>query len=444
MTAIPFVSTGAYPVRPGNRLRPLIDGEPAFRRICQAVEAARHSVWVCLAFVWPEFEMPDGRGSFFDVLERAAQRGLDVRLIPWRPDAGPADWLRNAFWGSAEHRAALVERRSRLRIRWDRAQPGFCQHQKIWLMDAGRDGETAFVGGINQNPHSMVAPGHRGEGQNHDVYLEIRGPAVVDVHHNFAQRWNEASERNASGGTWREDADLAFPERIPPVQGDSTVQIQRTIHKGRYADGRATPGGKVHDIWSGERSILDQYGAAIGAARRTIYIENQYLDFPDIVRWLREALTRSVDAIVLTPLENLAEDLDASAPARVTFLKARAVLREFERFSFVGIAGLGDDGARKTVYVHAKLMLIDDEWATIGSANFHRGSLTGHAEMNASFYDPPVVKALRCQLFAEHLGEDTSHLGDRAALRRYREIAAENRLRKIAGDHNWQGLAFSL
>jgi cardiolipin synthase A/B len=200
MTAIPFVSTGAYPVRPGNRLRPLIDGEPAFRRICQAVEAARHSVWVCLAFVWPEFEMPDGRGSFFDVLERAAQRGLDVRLIPWRPDAGPADWLRNAFWGSAEHRAALVERRSRLRIRWDRAQPGFCQHQKIWLMDAGRDGETAFVGGINQNPHSMVAPGHRGEGQNHDVYLEIRGPAVVDVHHNFAQRWNEASERTPAAG----------------------------------------------------------------------------------------------------------------------------------------------------------------------------------------------------------------------------------------------------
>jgi phosphatidylserine/phosphatidylglycerophosphate/cardiolipin synthase-like enzyme len=387
--------------------------------------------------------MPDGRGSFFDVLERAEQRGLDVRLLPWRPDGGPADWLRNTFWGSVEHRAALEDRQSRLRIRWDRAQPGFCQHQKIWLIDAGRDGETAFVGGINQNPHSMVAPGHRGEGQNHDVYLEMRGPSVVDVHHNFAQRWNEASEMNAPDGTWGEDGDLAFPERIPAVQGDSTVQIQRTIHKGRYADGRATPGGQAHDIWSGERSILDQYGAAIGAARRTIYIENQYLDFPEIVRWLREALMRAVDVIVLTSAENLAENLEASAPERVAFLKARAALREFERFSFVGIAGLGEDGARKSVYVHAKLMLVDDEWATVGSANFHHASQTGNAEMNASFYDPAVVKALRCELFAEHLGEDTSHLDDREALRRYREIAAENRIRQIAGDPDWQGLVVS-
>jgi phosphatidylserine/phosphatidylglycerophosphate/cardiolipin synthase-like enzyme len=52
----------------------------------------------------------------------------------------------------------LNERRSGLKIRWDRAYPGFCQHQKSWLIDAGAETETAFVGGINLNPHSMVAP----------------------------------------------------------------------------------------------------------------------------------------------------------------------------------------------------------------------------------------------------------------------------------------------
>ena len=40
---IPFALSGFYPVRAGNLVRPLIDGEPAFRRICEAVEAARHS-----------------------------------------------------------------------------------------------------------------------------------------------------------------------------------------------------------------------------------------------------------------------------------------------------------------------------------------------------------------------------------------------------------------
>src|SRR6266478_10047202 len=54
-----------------------------------------------------------------------------------------------------------------------RAQPGFCQHQKSWLIDSGTESETTFLGGINLNPHSMVAPGHRGEGQNHDVYIEL-------------------------------------------------------------------------------------------------------------------------------------------------------------------------------------------------------------------------------------------------------------------------------
>ena len=45
---IPFVRSGSYPLRAGNAVRPLIDGEPAFRRICQAVEAAERSVWVTL------------------------------------------------------------------------------------------------------------------------------------------------------------------------------------------------------------------------------------------------------------------------------------------------------------------------------------------------------------------------------------------------------------
>ena len=41
----------SYPLREGNRVRPLIDGEPAFRRICEAVESATTSVWVTVAFI---------------------------------------------------------------------------------------------------------------------------------------------------------------------------------------------------------------------------------------------------------------------------------------------------------------------------------------------------------------------------------------------------------
>jgi cardiolipin synthase A/B len=89
-------------------------------------------------------------------------------------------------------------------------------------------------------------------------------------------------------------------------------------------------------------------------------------------------------------------------------------------------------------------MLIDDAWATIGSCNLHAFSLTGNTEMNASIWDPKVVRALRCELLTEHLGRDTSDIDDRAALCLYREIARENRRRRDANDANWQGLAFSL
>jgi hypothetical protein len=64
--------------------------------------------------------------------------------------------------------------------------------------------------------------------------------------------------------------------------------------------------------------------------------------------------------------------------------------------------------------------------------------------MNASFLDASVARALRCELFAEHLGADTSQLDDRAALRLYAEVARCNRAKRDTGDAGWQGLAFAL
>src|SRR6185437_16454889 len=95
---IPFVSTGTYPVRTGNTLRPLIDGTAAFGRICAAIEASTSSIWLTVTFLWAEFEMPDGKGTLFDVLDKAAKRNVDVRIIFWRPDHTTAAWRRNAFW----------------------------------------------------------------------------------------------------------------------------------------------------------------------------------------------------------------------------------------------------------------------------------------------------------------------------------------------------------
>jgi cardiolipin synthase A/B len=445
-TDIPSVVSCSYPPRAGNAVRPLVDAVPAFRRIAEAVMAAQHSVWLTVAFFALDFQMPDGGGSLFDVLDRAVERGLDVRVIFWRPNQ-EAIGYGSTFSGSSEQREMLKARGSRFRIRWDRAHGPYCQHQKSWLIDVGQISETAFVGGINLTAKALGLPGHAADGERHDVYVEITGPSATDVHHNFVQRWNEASERAADDGTWGHDGDdgLNFPARLSASRGQSVVQIQRMVHAGRYRDAQPSPGTRPYDIAGGERSVLAQYLQAIGAARRSIYIENQAIPIPEVAAKLEQALERGVEVVALVPADP--EDpvrLARRNPQRKPLFDGMAALGRFENFTLVGIASLDAQAGRSNIYVHSKIMLVDDAWATIGSCNLHANSLSGHTEMNASIWDPKVVRALRCELLAEHLGEDTAGIDDRSAFRRFGEIARENRRRRDANDGTWQGLAFSL
>ncbi len=259
------------------------------------------------------------------------------------------------------------------------------------------------------------------------------------------QRWNEASERVREDGRWGHAIidDLAFPHRTPPVRGAAQVQIQRTTHRGRYVNGHPPPGGSTFDIASGERTNLDQYCTAIRSARRTIYIANQYVEFAEIVAALDCALARGVEVVMLLPAVPDLPSQTVVTDERQAFLEARASLASYPNFTLAGLAALGSDGRRQPVYVHAKLMLIDDEWATIGSCNLHRYSLFGNVELNAAIRDPDAVQAMQIELFKEHLAIDTSEIDDTTALRLFRQIARENRQRHQQREPNWQGLVKS-
>jgi cardiolipin synthase len=446
---IPYVETGSYPIRAGNYVNPLVDGVPAFGRICEAVEAAKQSVWVTVAFLDPLFQMPDGHGSLFDVLDRARGRGLDVRVIFWRSQPLHENEPNTHFFGTEDERRRLAERDSHFLARWDCAHGRYCQHQKSWLIDAGGEGEVAFVGGINLNQGSVVAPGHAPTdmGNTHDVYVELQGPSATDVHHNFVQRWNEASERNADNGSWPPEQmtdDLAFPVAVSPIIGNAGVQIQRTVRSERYSDGTATPGGDVFDINAGEHSVLAQYIQAIDSAQRTIYIEDQAIGAPRIVQALGAALDRGVDVVFLAPVDPHSEMAAArQMPASKEFFDSLGALGQHDHFALVGITTQRPNGEYQHVYVHAKIALIDDVWCTIGSANIGNRSFYGDTELNASIWHTETVRALRCELLQEHLDHDTSTLDDREALSIYRGIARDNAIRKNSGEQ-LKGLAFTM
>jgi cardiolipin synthase A/B len=367
MVAIPPASTGSYPRRDGNLVRPLIGAAATFRRIAEAVDAARHSVWLTVTFYADDFRFPDGR-ALFDLLDQAAARGVDVRILFWRHNPETSHYGR-ILWGTPAERDMLSARRSQLRIRWDRAASVYCHHQKSWLIDAGQESETAFVGGLNLTSKSY---------DRHDAYAEVTGPSATDVHHNFVERWNGASERHMPDGNWGCDASDALPPPGAPsaARGSSTVQIQR--------------------MFGSDRSILEQYQRAIDAARRSIYIENQAIPIPVIAERLGRALARGVEVTLLVP--SVPEEYVYEArkdPARRALFEGVEALSRYPGFRLAGISS----------YIHAKLMIVDEEWATIGSCNLHAFSLGGHSEMNASIWDAGIAHALRNHLRCQHAGD---------------------------------------
>jgi phosphatidylserine/phosphatidylglycerophosphate/cardiolipin synthase-like enzyme len=437
-------SVSSYPLRGGNALTPLIDGIPAFRAILSAVDHATHSVWLTVAFLEENLALPDSRGSLFDVLERAAARGLDVRVLFWsEPD------IEELLSGSSHFPAGRVNfeilsaRAPHVLARWDRLR-GYCHHQKSWIVDAGTDGEIAFVGGINLDQDSIVSPGHpAGEGPPgasvHDVYAQLRGPSATDVHHNFVQRWNEASERAGPFGAFPSLAradDLDFPQRLSREAGTSFVQVARTIRADAYRRDAAAPGAAALAIADGETSILQQYLLAVEAAERTIYIENQMLLCPFLVPGLDAALSRGVDVVVIVPGRAMPEIARARRNPKAAPIFAMVdALGRHDNFLMAVLAATRDDGSEEDIYVHAKVAVIDDEWATIGSANAMIRSFLDDTELNVTTWDSDVASRLRGELMAEHLGDGVPAVpdDDRRAIGLLRERARDNRQRRRDG-----------
>ena len=421
---IPPVLSGAYPNRPGNLVRPLVGEVTIVRRLFQVIAEAQHSIWLTVAFLSPEFEFLDNNGLLFDALDRAVGRGVDVRLLVWRSNSETLRSI-NIFDGTPGQQQLLTEQCRRFRIRWDRAASVYCQHQKSWMVDAGCPSETAFVGGFNLSNAGL---------ERHDVFVEIAGPSASDVHRNFVQRWNAASERYRSDGNWACDStdEMRLPRSVLGPVGNSAVQIQRMMDSRRYCEDQA------------ESTILRQYQQAIDAARRTIYIENQAIPDPVVGKHLLRALARGVSVILLIPAVPepyvYAARSDPQQSARFECLKA---LADYDSFLISGLAKREIAG-RRAGYVHAKIMIVDDAWATIGSCNLHAFSLAGHTELNASIWDSMVARELRCTLYDLHLGISTSKLEDNAALALFQGVAQDNRAKLERRADNWQGYAFAL
>lgn len=394
------------------RVAPIVDAASYFRLVRDALLRARHSV---LFIGWefdtrikldpnaPHPDMPDRLGPFLSALvERRPE--LRVRVLQW--NLGLIGTLVRGV--TPLHLFNWMMSR-RFQFRLDSAHPpGAAHHQKIVIIDDA----LAFCGGIDMTNDRWdtrhhkdadplrVRPSGRAYGAFHDATMAVAGPAAAALGDLGRERWRRATgeqiepPHSASPDLW--------PEQLVPLLRDVVVGIART--EPEY-QGRA-----------GVREIEALHLAAIAAARRAIYVEGQYF----AARCIGEALAarmREPDGPEIVVINSQRArgwvEEKAMGAARQRLL---AYLRNADQHGRFRIyRPVTANGA--PIYVHAKVLVVDDRLLRIGSANLNNRSMGLDTECDLAVEagsgttDGTAVSegitTFRNALLAEHLGIDS-------------------------------------
>ena len=441
----------------GNTVRPLVHGRPYFAALADAVDRTGDGDVVLLAGwrVDPDELVRDDGTTITELLAAAARRGVVVRGLVW---GSHLDRMR--FSRRQNRRFAEAVNSAGGEVLLDqRVRPFGSHHQKfVVLRHLGRpEQDVVFLGGLDVAHSRRDDIEHHGDHQRmpfarwyggepawHDVQIEVRGPAVRDVETVFRERWDDPSA--LSRRPWHlvphlldlpERRPDPLPEPLPAPQavGTCSVQLLRT-YPNRWPGYPFAP--------RGERSIARGYAKALRRARRLIYLEDQYLWSTSVARVFADALVREPDLHLVVVVPRF-PDQDAELTFPVALhghTQALDIVRDAggDRVLVLDLENL--DG--QPVYVHSKVCIIDDVWATVGSDNFNRRSWTHDSELTAAVvdgrqdprepFDPAglgdgartFARDLRLELWREHLDltDDTTLVDPADALATMRRHVA--------------------
>jgi phosphatidylserine/phosphatidylglycerophosphate/cardiolipin synthase-like enzyme len=434
----------------GNEVRPLVHGAAYFAELLRCVRQMRLGD-VLLFTDWrgdPD-ELLAGPGTEVSrMLCDAAARGVVVKGLVWRShlDRFALSEQENRHLGE-EIEAAGGECLRDMRVR-----PGGSHHQKfVVLRHPGRpELDVAFAGGIDLCHSRRDDASHRGDEQRqpmaaiygdrppwHDAQLAIRGPAVGDVEACFRERWADPSPLSRNpfyrllDAVRREDERPdPLPDQLPdPVpRGTHAVQVLRTYPARR----RGFPFAP-----DGERSVARACRKVVSKAHSLIYVEDQYFWSPEIVQCFADALAENPQLRLIAVIPHHPDqDGRVSLPLNLVGRQQALNLVRAAGGHRVGIYGL-ENHAGTPVYVHAKICVVDDVWASVGSDNVNRRSWTHDSELSCAVLDEELdgreprsvdrfgdgarrfARELRLELAREHLeraaGDDADLLDPASA-----------------------------
>jgi cardiolipin synthase len=327
------------PLMQGNRVIPLINGDQAFPRMISSIEKAQHSIALC-SYI---FDNDSWGKKFQAALNDARKRGVEVKIlidsVGSRYSFPPITWRMRR-----EGLAAAVFMRTILP--WRFQYFNLRNHRKILVID----GQIGFTGGMNIREGNCLGsnPSHPVQ----DLHFQIEGPVVAELLRAFAEDWTFTTRQVLSGEKWYPSLDL---------QGKG---VARGISDGPDED------------FDKLRMVLL---AALATARSSIRIITPYfLPDADLVSALRIAALRGVEIEILLP--------------------ASSNLRMVKWASDAGLEELLKEGCRIFLtgppFDHSKVMIVDQIWVLLGSANWDSRSLALNFEFNVECYDSDLAASL--------------------------------------------------
>lgn len=395
----------------------LIDGASYFRAFRSAAARAQHSIFVVgwdisgrvnLAPEGNDDGLPAPLAEFLDALARR-RHGPDVYVLNWdfaMLYAMDREWLPIYRFDWRTHR--------RVRFCMDDQHPvGASHHQKIVVVDDA----IAFVGGIDLTNGRWDTPEHPSQDARraneggepyppfHDVQMMVDGDAARAVGALARERWKRGTGKQARQHPAPAAEHDLWPGHVDPDLRDVHVALSRT--EPAYA-GRTS----VQEI---RRLHVD----ALAAARRDIYLENQYFSSSAVGGALEKRLREAEGPEVV--LVSRPDDTGWLEEATMGVLRAR-----LHRQLKAADAGRGryrayfrrptGNGTQGWVNVHAKVMIVDDELVSVGSANLNNRSMGLDTECNLTVEaggDTRIAQAiarLRNRLLGEHLGMEPERI----------------------------------
>jgi len=323
-------------VEPGDVYTVLRNGD-AFPPMLDAIEKARTRINF-ETYVFKDEEIGE---RFLEALERAAGRGVTVRMI--------LDPIGSVL--SDENQQQLAKAGIKLVWFnpvnfWTLEESNYRTHRKVLVVD----GDVAFTGGMG------VADQWLGNAQDpdhwRDTQFQVTGPAVRALEASFYENWIESGGRSAPA---------LDPE--PPSQPTGAQSVV---------------------LWSnptaGASNVKLLYLLAVGAARKTLDIQSPYVTLDESTRWsLAEARKRGVRVRILCE-----GDVTDAMPVK--------------HASREGYQELLDQGIEIYEYqptmMHTKVVMVDEAFSVVGTANFGNRSFELNDELTVAVFDPSLARTL--------------------------------------------------